>query len=653
MGEAQRGQQTGAAPYATGGGGTVLEHRYGAVLLSSLLAGDPVTELGDDAVQVSVRFQAGAISPVDDLLVTGQTPDGMQRWVSIGVRRAPVLVTSDEASGLLFASYLSVVADCWDDLRSGRRRLCLAVAGPNAAASQLRELTEIARATVDETGFRAGMARPGRTSQGVRSRLSHIDALVQAAAIEAGIVSADVGAGELTWRLLSSLRVRELRLEGADEADRTFAVSRLRTVVLDEAVAIADTLFSRLAELAARYAPIAAEVNSSLLLRDLSGMPLKIQGANPVGEMDRLSSSTVRLTANKSAPEQLKEIGVLPGHVFLSYVREDTDHVDRLQASLENAGVRVWRDTADLWPGEDWRVKIRRAITDDALVFIACFSRNSLRRRVSYQNEELVLAIEQLRMRAPGEPWLIPVRFDECRIPHLDIGGGRPLASIQRADLFGSRYAEGMARLVTAVQRTLGKHQVTHLICAVETSGTRDQVLKRISRTEKLVQLAEDEAGVRVVMSVVSYGEHVYIRGEPDNPTRILTWANSPNSALSALRGLRDHGIQESSYPGAAAIECMLAEVARRLISEECRPILVSAGSRAPFPVRLDTATQILPCPRRNDWRAELQRLRRYPGMSFGAIHDSAVDDEVWNQLGGGFDVRKLATSIGLLDRAE
>ena len=210
-----------------------------------------------------------------------------------------------------------------------------------------------------------------------------------------------------------------------------------------------------------------------------------------------------------------------------------------------------------------------------------------------------------------------------------------------------------MARLVTAVQRILGKHQVTHLICAVETSGTRDQVLKRISRTEKLVQLAEDEAGGRAVVSVVSYGEHVYIRGEPDNLTRILTWANAPNSALSALHGLQDHGIQESSYPRAAAIECMLTEVARRLISEERRPILVSAGSRAAFPVRLDTATQILPCPRRNDWRAELQRLRRYPGMSFGAIRDSAVDDEVWNQLGDGFDVRKLATSIGLLDRAE
>ena len=62
------------------------------------------------------------------------------------------------------------------------------------------------------------------------------------------------------------------------------------------------------------------------------------------------------------------------GHAFISYVREDSPRVDRLQRALEAAGVRVWRDTADLWPGEDWRAKIRQAIVDGALVFIACFS---------------------------------------------------------------------------------------------------------------------------------------------------------------------------------------------------------------------------------------------------------------------------------------
>jgi TIR domain len=146
------------------------------------------------------------------------------------------------------------------------------------------------------------------------------------------------------------------------------------------------------------------------------------------------------------------------GHAFLSYVREDSSEVDVLQHALEEAGVRVWRDTRDLWPGEDWRARIRDAITGDALVFIACFSLRSVTREKSYQNEELALAIDQLRLRRPDVPWLIPVRLEECAIPDHDIGRGRTLSSIQRADLFGEHRDEALSRLVAAVLRILGQH---------------------------------------------------------------------------------------------------------------------------------------------------------------------------------------------------
>jgi hypothetical protein len=143
------------------------------------------------------------------------------------------------------------------------------------------------------------------------------------------------------------------------------------------------------------------------------------------------------------------------GHAFISYVRENSAEVDRLQRVLEEAGVRVWRDTADLWPGEDWRAKIRQAIVDDALVFLACFSSKSIARKKGYQYEELHLAIDQMRLRRPDIPWLIPVRFDDCVIPNWDIGANRSLASIQRADLFGVRQDEEVSRLVAAVRRVL------------------------------------------------------------------------------------------------------------------------------------------------------------------------------------------------------
>jgi hypothetical protein len=128
-----------------------------------------------------------------------------------------------------------------------------------------------------------------------------------------------------------------------------------------------------------------------------------------------------------------------------------------MEEALADAGIPVWRDTSQLWPGDNWRLKIREAIAEDALVVVACFSERSLSRAVGYQNEELTLAIGQLRLRRPDVPWLIPVRFDDCKVPDLDIGGGHMLSSLQRADLFGAQIGRETARLVEAVRRILDR----------------------------------------------------------------------------------------------------------------------------------------------------------------------------------------------------
>jgi hypothetical protein len=97
----------------------------------------------------------------------------------------------------------------------------------------------------------------------------------------------------------------------------------------------------------------------------------------------------------------------------------------------------------------------RPCSTVRAPVFIACFSSHSAARQHSYQNEELLLAIDQLRQRQPNDPWLIPVRFDDCDVPDFELGAGRTLASIHRADLFGANHELAARRLVEAVQRLL------------------------------------------------------------------------------------------------------------------------------------------------------------------------------------------------------
>jgi hypothetical protein len=163
------------------------------------------------------------------------------------------------------------------------------------------------------------------------------------------------------------------------------------------------------------------------------------------------------LAAELNTADRLAMAGIAgspsTGHVFISYVREDSAEVDTLQRMLKGAGIPVWRDKDNLLPGDNWRAKIQSAITQDA-VFIACFSSHGSARK-SYQNEELLLAIDHLRRQHSDAPRLIPVRFDDCDIPDIELGAGRTLASIPPVDLFGSDREPTARRLVEEVERLL------------------------------------------------------------------------------------------------------------------------------------------------------------------------------------------------------
>lgn len=334
---------TDAHPYATGGGGTVLEHRYGALLLAHLLTGDPIPGLGDGVVPRSVRFQATSVSPVDDLLVVGDTPDGGRRRLSIGVRRDPDLVRSDESSASLLAQYVQVVDGSWEDVRQGRWRLALAVASPNTAVQQLGELAEIARSVTSADEFRSAVDRPGRTNDGVRRRLGHLDDLVEAAAKKADSGS-EVDPEELLWGLLTALRVIELRLEGADESDRTHAVGRLQEVTREDTAQAADHLFTRLAELGGRYAPAGVKVTETELRRDLSGFPLARSPSHPEAWeiLDRLEEALRdRIRFRLSDPDDGESLQ-------LDRTEEREELADALNAAASGPGALVVEGEPDV-----------------------------------------------------------------------------------------------------------------------------------------------------------------------------------------------------------------------------------------------------------------------------------------------------------------
>lgn len=173
-------------------------------------------------------------------------------------------------------------------------------------------------------------------------------------------------------------------------------------------------------------------------------------------------------------------------HVFVSYVREDSDQVDGLCAVLEAARIPYWRDRNALGPGDAWRAKIREAIRNGSLVFLACFSENSRSKDVSYMNEELTLAVDEYRKRPPGRTWLIPVRFDSGGVPEWDLGAGRALSDLNYADLFGDQHAAQAASLVTTIHGVMGEKQLgpQAALEAVEqaTSADRADMLRRLTK---------------------------------------------------------------------------------------------------------------------------------------------------------------------------
>ncbi|MBF9127607.1 toll/interleukin-1 receptor domain-containing protein [Plantactinospora sp. S1510] len=157
------------------------------------------------------------------------------------------------------------------------------------------------------------------------------------------------------------------------------------------------------------------------------------------------ATAVLRLTAT-SVPAA----GPVPDrHVFISYVREDSAAVDRLATALRGHGIEVWLDRTHLVPGDRWADRIRQAIGAGAN-FVACFSAASSRRDRTYMNEELILAIEELRLRPRDRRWFLPVVLDGSPVPDHPIGAGETLRSLHHVDL-SEGWEAGVLRVAHAI----------------------------------------------------------------------------------------------------------------------------------------------------------------------------------------------------------
>jgi outer membrane protein assembly factor BamB len=126
------------------------------------------------------------------------------------------------------------------------------------------------------TEFQDRLRRPGSLQAAVRNRLTQLEAIVALLAPEQSAQAA-----RETWRLLSALRLIEMRLEGADCTDRTYSVERLRAVTPQRSNDAAHALFAHLAEQVGAYAPGGAVVDLSRLHADLQGLDCFIPARLP------------------------------------------------------------------------------------------------------------------------------------------------------------------------------------------------------------------------------------------------------------------------------------------------------------------------------------------------------------------------------------
>ena len=138
-----------------------------------------------------------------------------------------------------------------------------------------------------------------------------------------------------------------------------------------------------------------------------------------------------------------------PGRAFISYVQEDLDTVRQLADELRSYGARIWMDKDNLQPGLSWKESIHRAITTGSF-FIWCASASSVRKNRSYANEELTLAIDELRLRSSDQAWFLPVKLTAVELPDRDIGGGRRLSDLQWVDL-AANWFDGVRRIAQLV----------------------------------------------------------------------------------------------------------------------------------------------------------------------------------------------------------
>ena len=135
--------------------------------------------------------------------------------------------------------------------------------------------------------------------------------------------------------------------------------------------------------------------------------------------------------------------------VFLAHASENKNVIRELRNKLVSDGIDPWFDEDSLEPGDKWREVIPKEI-ERSDIFLACLSKEAIN-KTGYIQRELRYALVAYSKRPQEEVYLIPVRLDECEIPHLQLPElGINLTDFQYVDLWKE---DGYARLIRKIKK--------------------------------------------------------------------------------------------------------------------------------------------------------------------------------------------------------
>src|SRR6266850_817931 len=149
------------------------------------------------------------------------------------------------------------------------------------------------------------------------------------------------------------------------------------------------------------------------------------------------------------SPDKMNRRAPKRPHVFISYVSENEKAVQHLTECLAENSINVWLDRESIDPGTYWKDAIKDAINKGEF-FLACFSSEYNTRSTTYMNEELYLAIDQLRLQPITRTWFIPVLLSPCSVPTIEIGGSKTLRDIQWVELYKD-WDLGIRRIIQVI----------------------------------------------------------------------------------------------------------------------------------------------------------------------------------------------------------